>query len=884
MRKAVWEISLPVSGLAALDYSSASSHGLRGALQGTALAETDAKGGTDTHPNVVFDRSQYVAIPKYMHDKPVTDDGNVSGNAISKAFGNDLIGDSLQPTEKGNGVKELPDKEVHTKHHGDELEEHGDEHAHGHGHVAILYFIVDLVLGAILQYCLERMLPNCPYTVALFLAGCIMGVSHFSGWSKHVWPTWYQTVAMWQTINPHMLFFAFLPTLIFGEAMRLNAQLVKQCLGQILLLACPGVLIGTFLTGAFAVYVLPYGWDWPIALVFGAILSATDPVAVVALFNTLGVSPRLTMLISGESLLNDGTAIAAFALMFKVVLGAHVDGWGIAVFFGHMIFSSVLWGVVLGSIVVYFLGLCAEEKQPSDLMLQVIITICASYLSFFIAESEFSTSGVLATVVCGFVVALNGWPRFVSREAVITVWEAIEFIGNTVIFFLAGMLFVYNVMTRRQYIGMADVFWLFILYFALTAIRTIMVLMLWPFLNALGAPIGKHEVVVMIWSGLRGAVALAMAIIVDQEEKVPEETGSRIMFLIGGLAAMTTLLNASTTAALLKYLDLTKTTEMKERCLSTIAHDIHLDVSRKFEEKMAGHEDLRCQGAIEDLVREMVPALKAKRLRDEEGTSYPLPAELQDRDASKTALTEIYRNTFLQVVRTHYWEAIEAFMVPKCGLTARYLLESVDEAMDQTWGSLNDWAALERKLDIKAVQQPPSFLSRIVGTWPFSLSSELRGMYSRERIIERIVNCALTFMEVHTRAQKEVPHIFLGVARNYSEGSTGDAIDEEASQAVIKESAAQFHRVIEVLNILPTTSVEISKSKMFARELLWLQSSRLEWMQRKGFLTDSEVDKLEEEIHIALRKLVRTNHADWLATTKMDRSGSPSESPAQGLE
>merc|ERR1719446_343969 len=138
--------------------------------------------------------------------------------------------------------------------------------------------------------------------------------------------------------------------------MRLNAQLVMQCIWQILLLACPGVLIGTFLTAAFAVYVLPYGWDWPIALVFGSILSATDPVAVVALFNTLGVSPRLTMLISGESLLNDGTAMVVFSLMLKVSLGATLDTSGVIAFFANMTVTSVILGALLGATGVWFLG------------------------------------------------------------------------------------------------------------------------------------------------------------------------------------------------------------------------------------------------------------------------------------------------------------------------------------------------------------------------------------------------------------------------------------------------------------------------------------------------------------------------------------------------
>merc|ERR1719156_83315 len=115
--------------------------------------------------------------------------------------------------------------------------------------------------------------------------------------------------------------------------MTLQVELAKKCLGQILILACPGVIIGTVMIGAVGKYVMPYGWDWPVCMIFGSILSATDPVAVVALFNTLGVSPRLTMLISGESLLNDGTAMVLFALFLKLSLGAEVTMWNVAQFF-----------------------------------------------------------------------------------------------------------------------------------------------------------------------------------------------------------------------------------------------------------------------------------------------------------------------------------------------------------------------------------------------------------------------------------------------------------------------------------------------------------------------------------------------------------------------
>merc|ERR1719443_2382931 len=154
---------------------------------------------------------------------------------------------------------------------------------------------------------------------------------------------------------------------------------------------------------------------------------------------------------------------------------------------------------------------------------------------------------------------------------------------------------MFNVLSRREYIGPADMGWLLVLYVVMTLIRAIMVLALWPLLNRVGAEITWKQALVMVWSGLRGAVGLAMAIIVDREPEIPTQMGSRVMFHIGGLAALTTIINATTSAPLLRYLDLTRTTEMKQRCLSMIAIEIADDIRRKFCEKMEQHEDVRCQ-------------------------------------------------------------------------------------------------------------------------------------------------------------------------------------------------------------------------------------------------------------------------------------------------
>ena len=170
--------------------------------------------------------------------------------------------------------------------------------------------ICAVVLGLAFSWLLNRYAPAVPYTPVLLVAGftvaCLHAPQLFS--HTHLAPS----LEAWQHLSGHLILYVFIPPLIFGDAMQLDFHILKRCAGQCLLLAVPAVMFSTALTAAVAHYVLPYHWSWTLAIAFGAVLSATDPVAVVSLLKSLGASPALTMLIGGESLLNDGTAMVIF--------------------------------------------------------------------------------------------------------------------------------------------------------------------------------------------------------------------------------------------------------------------------------------------------------------------------------------------------------------------------------------------------------------------------------------------------------------------------------------------------------------------------------------------------------------------------------------------
>eukprot|EP00913_Durusdinium_trenchii_P024427 g22930.t1 len=162
------------------------------------------------------------------------------------------------------------------------LDEVRNEQVHADGYVVLLMFFGCLIIGASLMLLLDRFAPAVPYTVAMFLVGVAFACWHWSRTptSTISWHTWFRSVEKWESINPHLLFYSFLPPLIFSEAMKLNVRLVQKCFAQVFLLACPGVLLGTTLVATVARFLLPYDWSWAVSLTFGAVLSATDPVAV----------------------------------------------------------------------------------------------------------------------------------------------------------------------------------------------------------------------------------------------------------------------------------------------------------------------------------------------------------------------------------------------------------------------------------------------------------------------------------------------------------------------------------------------------------------------------------------------------------------------------
>lgn len=360
---------------------------------------------------------------------------------------------------------------------------------------------------------------------------------------------------------------------------------------------------------------------------------------------------------------------------------------------------------------------------------------------------------------------------------------------------------------------------------------------------------------------------MALAIIVDLEPGIDKRKGSLIMFHVGGMAALTMLINATWSASLLRALNLMKVPHMKERMLKQFERKIQLVTEKEFEDQMQSPDDLRFAGANRDMVREMVPALKDSEpmtMYKEDATDRVPGAEMQ--------LLKIYREVFLKVVQNCYWDAIEEGIVPRSLRVARILLQSTDEALETTSTNLSDWDVISRDINMAPVGRITQLLAQVVEVQPFSWFVEFRRSFSDEFRQMRKVYAVLCFQEAHTRARKEVLQLF----------NTGDDLDERVHRLVSLESEAECRRATELLMLLPANHVELGKSEMLARRLLHKQMESVQELEEKGLLTAAEASELEHRAHDSIRQIVNLPKKTWLALKESPQKlgGRPSTATA----
>jgi CPA1 family monovalent cation:H+ antiporter len=333
-----------------------------------------------------------------------------------------------------------------------------------------------------------------PYTIALVCGGFLIDIFHLpiTEWMGEGGPEAFLT--------PEVIFMVFLPGLLFEAGLNIQSHHLRANALPILMIAVLGVLIATLVTG-FAVYWLLGGLPLMVALVFGALISATDPISVLALFRELGVSKRLSVLVEGESLFNDGTAVVLFQILVAAVATQQVSVIdGVAKFL-----VVALGGAAVGLTLGYVMSKVTE--QVDNPQIEITLTVILAYGSFLVAE-EFHLSGVIATVGAGVMVgnfAADVGMSSRTRVALWSFWEYLGFVINSLIFLLIGI--------EVHIADLAVHWWPITIAIAVVLLgRVVAIYTITPLGNLFTRKIPTSWMHVMMWGGIHGGVSIALAL------------------------------------------------------------------------------------------------------------------------------------------------------------------------------------------------------------------------------------------------------------------------------------------------------------------------------------------------------------------------------------
>jgi len=388
-----------------------------------------------------------------------------------------------------------------------------------------------LIAASAISVLAERM--RIPYTVALVLAGLCLSLINLHALSP------LQPGQRLNWLTPDVILILFLPALIFEGSIKLRWRELRRDSVPLLLLANAGVLLAALVTGCLVR--LTVGLPMLTAMVFGAIISATDPISVLALFRALAIDKRLSIIIEGESLLNDGTAV----VLFQILLGGLAAGkLEIARGVGQFVYA-VVGGAALGSAMGY--AVSRITRTIDDPEVEITLTTIAAYGSYLLAF-HLHLSGVIATGAAGLVVGNFGARRGMSprtRAALESFWEYLAFVINSLVFLLIG-LEVHMQSVFRDWRP---------LIFAIASVligRAVSVYSLVPISNAFAQTISGRWQHVIVWGGLRGALALALALSVDSG--FPHR--QQLLDLVFGVVVFSILVQGLTIKPLLRVLGL----------------------------------------------------------------------------------------------------------------------------------------------------------------------------------------------------------------------------------------------------------------------------------------------------------------------------------------
>ncbi|XP_055505585.1 sodium/hydrogen exchanger 10-like isoform X2 [Leucoraja erinacea] len=539
----------------------------------------------------------------------------------------------------------------------------------------ILFIFGSFLLGAVIRTALKRI--KLPYTVLVCMAGIGFGALSIKYPLVNLYT---ETLA---NINPRLLIHAFMPVLIFSSAFEIESHIFLKSLSQVVLLAGPGLVLSGAMIALLAVKVYTFNWDWYVGMMFGSILACTDPITAVGLLRSLGANKALTLLIEGESLLNDGTSIVMFEVFRDLSLEPiDVDATELAVRLLLKVLVSPIFGYAMSKITMFGLTYIFNDG-----LTEITISLALTYVTFYTSEWV-GMSGVISVTFMGlFMDTVSFSPEI--EVFLMRFWELLTYLGNTLIFMIVGV-----VISQRAlgHVSITDAFFIMVLYFGLNTVRLVIIVSLSPLLARLGYGFNWRWASVCIWSGTKGAFTLSLALMAYQLEGLDEvNVRNKILLHVSGTVILTLLINGTTMGWIIDTLGLSdipapkrmamysaiqRIRESEANTFSLLKMDRFLaDANWVMAEKLVQIDDPYKRNMRNLTVDSIQPSTRSARCPDcEKAIAWePSVREIDD-------MMEEARIRLLKAQKTSYWRQYSAGMLNR--QAARALISITENTID----------------------------------------------------------------------------------------------------------------------------------------------------------------------------------------------------------
>lgn len=698
-----------------------------------------------------------------------------------------------------------------------------------------------LVLASI---CREiKKLTGIPYTPLLLVAGILAG-----GYSHFLWE-FGQGLNLLMDIDPHAILLIFIPIVVFEAAYNTDLYFFKKEFYQVLLLAGPGVAIGAIMLGLVFQYVLGYGSEETFgknifgSLTFSSIICATDTVAVLALLKELGTPKYFSMLFEGENLLNDATAMVFYMVFSNLYKAKGMTALGATLQFLQLSLGGLVLGIVVFVIVYFWLSRITKDK-----ILVITLTIVSAYLIFFIAENVVMVSGLISVVVLGVFMAMYSKMRLPPEtgEMVHTIISFIQFCLESILFIITGVFigkkFLFqdsNTLEESDYTR-SLIFFVF-----MNLARYVMIMILLPLINKSGYPLNWKDTVILTYGGVRGALGLALALIIYRDPEYSNRFKDIVLFYVSAMIVLTVIFNGLTIGFVMKLIDFAPINPLTFKIKNNVLKNVVISTFKK-QDSIKNNKFLKL--ANWDEVREMTGLRKFIEKQQKEAEHI---ASLQtNKDKQLEPLSQLkqplnieeYDKIEVQEVRLRFYTLIKSVLHEKyeedfCSMAA---LKEINEACETCIEELHKpiWLWEYVSQEIISVEQILSLMwwrnIPIIGLFSSGwFSSFFLATYEKLTVIVMVVNQILD-------EDQDIP--------------LNPSIIHLIQQELYKNKAEFEKRLFHICDMFPEF-IQNVQNKQAAQILLNSQKSLLHESHDNGYISEEDYDKLSSMVDKEIGRL-----------------------------